>query len=95
MYAFCLSCPSATFAHQYGGFVPREWLPAKGLLSGIILTRTMTMMMVMMVTMTMMMMMMLINDDIKSEITDIFLPPKFSAGPFLFAERDLLFGAIC
>ena len=34
MYAFCLSCPSATFAHQYGGFVPREWLPAKGLLLG-------------------------------------------------------------
>ena len=31
MYAFCLSCRSATFAHQYGGFVPREWLPAKGL----------------------------------------------------------------
>ena len=28
----CLSCPSATFAHQHGGFVPREWLPAKGLL---------------------------------------------------------------
>ena len=32
MYAFFLSCPSATFAYQYGGFVPREWLPAKGLL---------------------------------------------------------------
>ena len=32
MYAFCLSCPSATFAHQYGGFVPREWPAAKGLL---------------------------------------------------------------
>ena len=28
----CLSCPSATFALQYGGFVPREWLAAKGLL---------------------------------------------------------------
>ena len=35
MYAFCLSCPSATFAHQYGGFVPREWLPAKGLLKRV------------------------------------------------------------
>ena len=33
MYAFCLSCPSATFAHQYGGFVLREWLPVKGLFS--------------------------------------------------------------
>ena len=33
MYVFCLSCPSATFAHQHGGFVPRQWLPAKGLLS--------------------------------------------------------------
>ena len=22
---FCLSCPSATFASQHGGFVPREW----------------------------------------------------------------------
>ena len=32
MYVFCLSCPSATFAHQHGGFVPREWLPAKSLL---------------------------------------------------------------
>ena len=31
MYVFCLSCPSATFALQRGGFVPREWLPAKGL----------------------------------------------------------------
>ena len=27
----CLSCPSATFAHQHGGFVPRDRLPAKGL----------------------------------------------------------------
>ena len=32
MYAFCWSCPSATFASQYAGFVPREWKPAKGLL---------------------------------------------------------------
>ena len=29
----CLSCPSATFAHQHGGFVSREWLAAKGLLA--------------------------------------------------------------
>ena len=29
---FFLSCPSATFALQYGGFVSREWLAAKGLL---------------------------------------------------------------
>ena len=28
----CLSCPSATFALQYGGFVPRDWLAAKDLL---------------------------------------------------------------
>ena len=28
----CLSCPSATFSLQHGGFVPREWLAAKGLL---------------------------------------------------------------
>ena len=28
----CLSCPSATFASQHGGFVPREWKAAKGLL---------------------------------------------------------------
>ena len=28
----CLSCPSATLALQYGGFVPRDWLAAKGLL---------------------------------------------------------------
>ena len=27
----CLSCPSATFALQHGGFVPREWLAVKGL----------------------------------------------------------------
>ena len=33
MYVFCLSCPSATFALQHGGFVPREWLAAKGLFS--------------------------------------------------------------
>ena len=28
----CLSSPSATFALQHGGFEPREWLAAKGLL---------------------------------------------------------------
>ena len=33
MYVFCLSCPSATFALQHGGFAPREWLAAKGLLA--------------------------------------------------------------
>ena len=27
----CLSCPSATFASQHGGFVPLEWKAAKGL----------------------------------------------------------------
>ena len=27
----CFSCRSATFALQYSGFVPREWLAAKGL----------------------------------------------------------------
>ena len=32
MYAFCLSCPSATFALQQAGFVSREWLVAKGLI---------------------------------------------------------------
>ena len=32
MYVFCLSCPSANFSLQRGGFVPREWLTAKGLL---------------------------------------------------------------
>ena len=32
MYAFCLSRPSATFAHQYSGFISREWPAAKGLL---------------------------------------------------------------
>ena len=32
MYVFCLSCPSATFALQRGGFVPSKWLAAKGLL---------------------------------------------------------------
>ena len=31
MYAFYWSCPSATFASQRGGFVPREWQAAKGL----------------------------------------------------------------
>ena len=30
--AFYLSCPSATFALQHGGVVPRKWLAAKGLL---------------------------------------------------------------
>ena len=30
VYVFCLSCPSATFALQRGGFVPREWIAAKG-----------------------------------------------------------------
>ena len=29
MYVFCLSCPSATFALQHGGFEPREWLAAR------------------------------------------------------------------
>ena len=29
--SLCLSCPSAKFASQYAGFVPREWKPAKGL----------------------------------------------------------------
>ena len=28
---FCWSCPSATFASQHGGFVPREWKAAKSL----------------------------------------------------------------
>ena len=32
MYVFCLSFPSATFALQQDGFVPREWPAAKGLL---------------------------------------------------------------
>ena len=31
----CLSCPSATFALQHGGFVPRKWLAAKGLFGPI------------------------------------------------------------
>ena len=31
-YVFCLSCPSATFALQHGGFLPRKWLAAKSLL---------------------------------------------------------------
>ena len=31
MYAFCWSCPIATFASQHGAFVPREWQAAKGL----------------------------------------------------------------
>ena len=33
MFAFCLSCRSATFALQHGGFVPREWLAATSLLT--------------------------------------------------------------
>ena len=32
MYGFCLCCPSAIFALQRGGFAPREWLDATGLL---------------------------------------------------------------
>ena len=35
MYVLCLSCPSATFALQRGGFVPRKSLAAKGLLEVI------------------------------------------------------------
>ena len=31
MYAFCLSCPSASLALQHGGFVLREWQAAKSL----------------------------------------------------------------
>ena len=31
MYAFCLSCPSASLALQHGGFVQREWQAAKSL----------------------------------------------------------------
>ena len=37
MFVFCLSCPSAAFALQRGGFVPREWVAAKGLLVSLIL----------------------------------------------------------
>ena len=33
--AFYLSCPSATFALQQGGFVPRKWPAAKGLFNPI------------------------------------------------------------
>ena len=33
----CLSCPSAFFALQQGGFVPREWLVAKGLIDCLLL----------------------------------------------------------
>ena len=33
MYVPCLSCLSAAFALQRGGFVLREWLAAKGLLA--------------------------------------------------------------
>ena len=32
----CLSCPSATFALQHGGFVTGEWLAAKRLFSGVV-----------------------------------------------------------
>ena len=32
MFVSCLSCSSATSVLQHGGFVPREWLAAKGLL---------------------------------------------------------------
>ena len=35
MYVFRLSCPSAAFPLQRGGFVPREWLAAKGLFSQV------------------------------------------------------------
>ena len=35
----CLSSPSATFALQHGGFVPREWLAAKGLLLSRLVTQ--------------------------------------------------------
>ena len=35
MYAFCCSCPSATFASQHGGFVPHERKAAKGYWSRI------------------------------------------------------------
>ena len=38
-YVFCLSCPSANFALQRGGFVPREWLAAKGLLYHLIVKK--------------------------------------------------------
>ena len=33
MYVSCLSCPIATFALQSDGFVPREWLATKSLLT--------------------------------------------------------------
>ena len=39
MYVFCLSCSNVTFALQRGGFVPRQWAAAKGLLSLEIETR--------------------------------------------------------
>ena len=35
MYVFRLSCPSAAFPLQRGGFLPREWLAAKGLFSQV------------------------------------------------------------
>ena len=34
MYAFYLSCPSATFALQHGGFVRCEWLAARAYFAG-------------------------------------------------------------
>ena len=34
----CLSCPSATFALQSDGFVPREWLATKRLATKSLLT---------------------------------------------------------
>ena len=42
MYVFCLSCPSATFAFQRGGFVPHEWLAAKGLLGTVLVEATLS-----------------------------------------------------
>ena len=38
----CLSCPSAFFALQQGGFVPREWLVAKGLIHCLLLFTLLT-----------------------------------------------------
>ena len=35
MYVFRLSCPSAAFPLQRAGFLPREWLAAKGLFSQV------------------------------------------------------------
>ena len=36
-FSLLVSCPSATFALQHGGLIPREWLAAKGLLTAKIL----------------------------------------------------------